>query len=73
VKDSKDKQLSRQRAARDQKLFSRTNRIDGQKKWIKELFLYKLEQSARVVDLSPVETVAGETESHHLLSQSSSL
>ena len=30
---------------KEQKLFSRTNRIEGQEKWIRELFLYKSEQA----------------------------
>ena len=38
--------------AREQVLFSRTNRIDGQEKWIRELFLYKSEQKLRKEEIN---------------------
>ena len=39
------KEQSANKKAKEQKLFSRTNRIEGQEKWIRELFLYKSEQA----------------------------
>ena len=38
--------------ARERELFSRTNRIDGQEKWIRELFLYKSEQLSKRDELT---------------------
>ena len=32
---------------KEQRVFSRTNRIEGQEKWIRELFLYKAEEKAK--------------------------
>ena len=43
----KDVEGSTRKRVRDPKQFSRTNRIEGQEKWIKELFLYMCEEKNR--------------------------
>lgn len=48
--EDKKKRDKKVKKIRDEKLFSRTNRIDGQEKWIKELFLYKYEQNLKVIE-----------------------
>lgn len=56
--------------AREQALFSRTNRIDGQEKWIRELFLYKSEQKLKKEE---VDVTANLNSSISLVSSASSV
>jgi hypothetical protein len=48
--EDKKKRDKKVKKIRDEKLFSRTNRIDGQEKWIKELFLFKYEQNLKLIE-----------------------